>query len=186
MRASRIIGSLSVAACVLGLLASGPSRADESCRLSTDELTRQTTVPSPLLLLQSPDAGEVVWTACNSGRLDALALVLAPGQQAHLILVSHGHRPDARLDADPQYPGHDAVAWSAGNGELEDLKGGRIDLEIQVSARARPGLTDVRRLTWQDVDGDTRVTEIQLEVREAERMFRDNFQVDPTVGQFSF
>lgn len=186
MRSHRFFGVLTVAAGVLAALGAEPVRADPACRIGADELARQTTVPNPLVVVENPGERIVARTTCDSGRLDALHLVLSPGQQARLILVTHGHRPDARLELTRQHPGLDVVSWSVDNGELEDLKGGRIDLEIDVDARARVGLSDVRHLAWDDVEGVARTAVIRLDVRDSERMFRDDFRVDPTVGQFSF
>ncbi len=204
-RISRRLG-LVLGLAALGSTAVADAPADSACLIdSVDSLApaaptigEQRPGPPAFALLQTgrSELEMNLKAVCVGDRLAGLTLGLMPGQTRSIILVA---RPDPRLPlAAAEYS---SVNENGRNGAwhivvrpaqvVDDLEPGqaqRIEMLVTAGAANRRGQ---RQSFWLRETGIAAEAsrdaslELILESLDDERMFRDNFKVDPSVGQFS-
>lgn len=183
----------------LAMFASAAAVADDCVLDSLDGLTplvdtRAVGHSADLKLLRGPEEAEPAWSGlrCTDGVLSELRLRLEPGQQQQINLVAEaGVSMPLLLDLDTSQ-GPASGEWQIvirpvrlgpdGTLQPRSFVGDEawisqlVQIEVTAGADNRPGQGQVMQ------SGDLRL--IMEDARE-ERLFRDNFRIDPTVGQFS-
>lgn len=193
---------------ILGLIAMGSlSAADLSkapaCLIeSIDALSRSDPTmntqsnPAPLQLLvtEPAETDPTLDPLCVGDRLDTLKLRLVPGQTRSVILVSASsvsialQAAETSTAQDKEDNGVWQVALRPVSAQDQPRAAQMLELTVTAGANNRRGQQQSLRLfeTEPAPERDkTPVLELVLESLEAERMFRDNFKVEPSVGQFS-
>ncbi|MGY6553073.1 MAG: hypothetical protein ACXIUM_00990 [Wenzhouxiangella sp.] len=170
-----------------------PCVLDSVARLSAPSTNSANPAADALKLLQtsSGDDGQLV-VSCNDKALAQLRLQLAPGEQRSLILVAQS---GLTTPLDQLIQSAEGVASGQWEMRIEALsvdeqgsfqpanadgQGERIQLlRIDISANAanQPG----QNQSWRIAN----TLLLVLEDPREERLFRDQFRIDPTLGQFS-
>ena len=144
---------------------------------------------SIFMLATGDRAGVVRRLSCSEGSLNRAAVQMEPGQRAKIeLLVAN--------PADvPVFIGHalsldslTSVDWI----QIEQLHiaiepGGYalMSLVIDVPANLQPGQRHEQKFELIGDDGSELPLNITLEIIEEQPMFRDGFEIDPVLGQFS-
>jgi len=181
----------------------GTALAGQDCVL--DSLDALAPIPAPdsaarsaaLKLLSKGNEIESEWLdiGCTAGRLSEMTLRLAPGEQRLINLVAETGvviPPDLSMDASGEPASGD---WQIFLRALSVTEDGDLQtrpftehesrltrlFQLQISAGSdnQPGQRQVMR-----VGGSTGFLLVIEDSRE-ERLFRDQFRIDPTLGQFS-
>ncbi|MFW5815899.1 MAG: hypothetical protein ACOCVP_03500 [Wenzhouxiangella sp.] len=147
-----------------------------------------------LLVTEPAQADPTLEPVCAGDRLATLRLKLVPGQTRSMILVSAsslaGRRQAAEMDTGQGSEDNGAWQITLRPVDAEQAPGSARLIELTVTAGAgnRRGQQQSFRL-FDEKDAPERsqtpALELVLESLEAERMFRDNFKVEPSLGQFS-
>ena len=173
---------------------SGMALADEvdsGCMSVSEALLHSDDAPVELFLAAAEDeSGVVARLSCVDGSVEGVALRAEPGQQAEvaLSLANAGFEPaliSSAMTAD--------AAWNSDWVHLEVLQGEvpaggvlPISLVLSVPAEFVPGSRHEHRFELVGEGGETLWLSVDLEVIEEQPMFRDTFEIDPVLGQFSF
>jgi len=165
--------------------------ADAGCLSLPEALLKADDSSVALFLAAAADeAGVVASLSCVNGSLERIALRAEPGQQAEiaLLLANAGFDP-ASISSAMAGDG----AWASDWVHLEVLQaevpaGGvlPISLVLSVPNDFAPGSRHEHRFDLAGEEGETLSVTVMLEVIEEQPMFRDGFDVDPVLGQFSF
>lgn len=145
---------------------------------------------SVFLLATGDRAGVVRRLSCEKGSLNRVAMQMEPGQRAEIELLI------ANPADMPVFIGHalrldsiSTVDWI----QLEQLHlaiapGGfaSMSLFIDVPPNMQPGQRHEQSFKLTGDDGSELPLDITLEVIEEQPMFRDGFEIDPVLGQFSY
>ncbi len=135
-------------------------------------------------------AGVVARLSCANGSLEQITLRAEPGQRSEvaLALANVGFDPaliSTAMTAD--------AAWNAEWVHLEVLQaevpaGGvlPISLVLAVPSDSEPGSRHEHRFDLVGEEGEILSVAVVLEVIAEQPMFRDGFDVDPVLGQFSY
>jgi hypothetical protein len=143
----------------------------------------------PFLVTISDAAGVVARIQCADGSLERLVVRAEPGQRAEVQLLL------ANAGLEPVMIGHDMTAeqaWSSDWVHLEMFAGEvpagdflPISLVLDVPAGFEPGSRHEQQFVLID-EGERLALTVILEVIEEQPMFRDGFEIDPVLGQFSY
>jgi len=154
-----------------------------------------------LRLLQTVDADAVRTTfSCSGGYLSELKLQLEPGEQRLINLVADaGVLMPLNLDIDPS-GGPASGQWQIVLRALDVNQAGElqprhfigdesrltqlIQIEITADSSNQPGQRQLMRVGGSAKNGSDGVLLVIEDSRE-ERLFQDQFRIDPTLGQFS-
>lgn len=193
---------------ILGLMAMGSlSAADLSeapaCLIeSIDALpaadptlnTQSNPASLQLLVTEPAETDPTLDPLCVGDRLATLRLKLVPGQTRSVILVSVSSVSIALQAAETStaQDNEDNGAWQVAlrpvSVENEAHSAQMIELTVTAGAGNSRGQQQSFRLfeaKHSPARSQDPALELVLESLEAERMFRDNFKVEPSVGQFS-
>lgn len=147
-----------------------------------------------LLVSEPAETDPTLDPLCVGERLATLRLKLVPGQTRSVVLVSASSVaiPLQAAEIDSARENEDNGAWQVALRPISAQDGARAAQMIELTVTAGTSnsrgqqqsfrLFEAERLSQQ---AKTPVLELVLESLEAERMFRDNFKVEPSVGQFS-
>ncbi len=178
-----------VAFCLPGTaLADNP---DSGCMSVSNALQQSDDHPVELFLAAtSDDSGIVSRLFCVNGSVEQINLRAEPGQQAEVAfaLANAGFDPALISSAMTR-----DAAWSSEWAHLEILKGEvpaggvlPVSLVVSVPNDFAPGSRHEQRFELVGETGETLSVRVSLEVIEEQPMFRDGFDVDPVLGQFSY
>ncbi len=180
---------LAVAVFVCGLVVA--DEAEAGCLSVSEALLEAGDSASELFLAAAADEGGVVARlSCVNGSVERIALRAEPGQQADvaLALANAGFDP-ALISSAMAGEG----AWASDWVHLEVLQGEvpaggvlPISLVLSVPNDFAPGSRHEHRFDLIGEEGEALSVIVTLEVIEEQPMFRDGFDVDPVLGQFSF
>ncbi|MFU8831905.1 MAG: hypothetical protein ACNA7J_07075 [Wenzhouxiangella sp.] len=143
------------------------------------------------------NAESVVTVACSAKSVEAISVLLAPRREAVIELVLTRHASgDARFNATviaPDGVSSDSLAdWltlEPQTGFAMAATGATVRVILRSTPELAPGSTHELLLTFELVEDDNvSVVEIPLmvEIQGEDPMFRDRFEVDPVLGQFSY
>lgn len=154
----------------------------------------------PLELIVVALNGEAVAAGCREGGLESLSVTLPPGAEATLELgvMYRGERAGplsirtaaiSEGDADDQEPEDDA-AWIAAHSDTTQLQPGRltsVSLVVDADRGLEPGSVHRIQIEFSVGDGPAQlIVPVSLKVLDDQPLFRDRFEVDPVLGQFSY
>jgi hypothetical protein len=138
---------------------------------------------------------EAVTVACRDGRVESLAISLAPGtgNRIELGVIYHGEqvgplkiRAVRASDGDSE----DDPGWITVQSEAEGTQPGHIatvSLVLETGSQFEPGSVRQLQLEFSVDEGrETLVVPVRLNVTEERPLFRSRFEVDPVLGQFSY
>lgn len=119
--------------------------------------------------------------ACRDGGLSAVSVAIVPGQGGEIRLLAgsaffHGQAPGA-VDGS-------LSEWSAVTTQRRDSGGQLVILTLSVPASAKVGRVYTGRLRLGAAESGVEIP-LRLEIVEEQPLFRDEFDVDPVIGQFS-
>jgi hypothetical protein len=150
------------------------ARADsEACSLATSAAA----APAGVRLLAGQDPGDELRVECREGDLVAITAALSQGAvaQARLFWNAPAEAPVRVTPVDSE-----AVDWLSAH-RVAAQRGGQI-LSLRWQAPAGDPAGTLRSANVRVGD---RVVEVHLEVVSTDNLFRDGFDVDPVIGQFS-
>lgn len=171
---------------LLSLTASGavmPASAQSACLLTPEAVRSGGALPNGLWVLApaKTGSGPGVEIACEDGRVAGVTMRLVPGQLGRVDLFLTGQSaPRATFFSDEGMPSE----WSRMEIRTPDSGGTVITLKIETpdSVQAGPVYSGQARL-GDDRSGVT--IPVTVELIEDAPLFRDTFDVDPVIGQFS-
>jgi hypothetical protein len=184
-----IAAFFAVTVCLSGMALA--DSADSGCMSVSNALEQSNDSSVELFLAATSDeSGVVSRLSCVNGSVERIALRAEPGQRAEVALVLANAGFDPALISSAM--AMDA-AWSSEWAHLEILQGEvpaggvlPISLVVSVPHDFVPGSRHEQRFDLVDEGGTTLAVNITLEVIEEQPMFRDGFDVDPVLGQFSY
>ena len=144
---------------------------------------------SIFMLTTGDRAGVVRHLSCEGGSLNRAAVQMEPGQRAKIellvanpadvpVFIGHALSVDSFASVDWMQLERIHLAIAPGGYAL-------ISLFIDVPLDVQPGQHHEQNFHLTGDDGSELPLQITLEVIEEQPMFRDGFEIDPVLGQFS-
>lgn len=179
--------------CAAGLFLPGlvvAEGSDSSCFAINSDHEHAADQPHGLFLATIGDeSGVVAELRCKGGSVRHVGLRAEPGQRADVAMLLANAGVDAVVIGSAM---SGDAAWTSEWVHVEVFHGAvpaggflPLSLAIHVPADFTPGTRSEHQ--FELVDGDEAFTlTVGLEVIEEQSMFRDGFEVDPVLGQFSY
>ena len=142
-------------------------------------------------LLAAP-AGNAIEATCRRGRLESLSIVLAPGKETTIELGVTSRAGRAHeIDIVAVAAAGASTSWLTVQGDLERVASDQpLPVVLQVHASdLEPETTHHLLLEFSLADGERRPTvglPVTLNIAQEQPLFRNRFEVDPVLGQFSY
>ena len=164
---------------------------ESGCLTANGHLQPEESGPAELFLTAAADdSGVVSRLSCVDGSLERISLRVEPGQHAEIALTLSNAGFEPTLISQAMASEH---AWSSEWVHLEVLQGevpagGALPVALIVSVPTdyAPGTRHEQRFDLVGEEGKGLSVVVALEVIEEQPMFRDGFDVDPVLGQFSY
>ena len=179
------------AAVLLSAVNAVAESVDRSCLVDSESSLHESFVESTdglFLVAASDDSGVIQQIGCDAGSLQQATVRLEAGGQAEigLLIANPGHEA-VQVGNFDRIGVKWATEWAYLNVSRTEVPAGGflpVTLFIRVPSHYVPGDREEYTFHLSDADDALSVT-VRLDVVEEQPMFRDGFEIDPVLGQFS-